>query len=160
MSFCLKNQINGLGLLGQTIKNIKEENLNNETKSLEEYTKYRKEEESNFLGKFEKIEEKNNKLKEFLETHYYQSKSENDTRLVILEQRINTIEKAVSILKTDYIEIVNNFKKNIEETHKNPEIINKMIQDWRLIETYQHYYERNTEVINELMLTKLHIDKM
>lgn len=160
MSFCLTNQINGLGLLGQTIKNIKEENLNNETKSLEEYTKYRKEEESNFLGKFEKIEEKNNKLKEFLEIHYYQSKSENDTRLVILEQRINTIEKAVSILKTDYIEIVNNFKKNIEETHKNPEIINKMIQDWRLIETYQHYYERNTEVINELMLTKLHIDKM
>jgi len=160
MSFCLSNQINGLGLLGQTIKNIKEENLNNETKSLEEYTKYRKEEESNFLGKFETIEEKDNKLKEFLETHYYQSKLVNDSRLVILEQRIHTIEKAVSILKSDYMEIVNNFKKNIEETHKNPEIINKMIQDWRLIETYEHYYERNIEVINELMLSKLNIDKM
>lgn len=158
MTFCSTNQINGLGLLGQTIKNIKEENSNKEIKSYEEYTEYRKEQEKIFLGKFEKFEEKNNKLKVFLETHYNQYKFENDTKLKFLEQRINTIEKANNILKTDFTEILNDFKKNIDDPVKNTKICVKMLEDWRLIECYQNYFERNVEMINELMLTKLNID--
>jgi len=158
MTFCLTNQINGLGLLGQTIKNIKEEDSNKEIKSYEEYTEYRKEEEKNFLGKFEKFEEKNNKLKIFLETHYNQYKFENDTKLKFLEQRINTIEKANNILKTDFTEILNDFKKNIDDPIKNQKIFVNMLEDWRLIECYQNYFERNVEMINELMLKKLTIN--
>ena len=158
MTFCSTNQINGLGLLGQTIKNIKEEDSNKEIKSYEEYTEYRKEQEKIFFGKFEKFEEKNNKLKIFLETHYNQYKFENDNKLKFLEQRINTIEKANNILKTDFTEILNDFKKNIDEPVKNTKIFIKMIEDWRLIECYQNYFERNVEMINELMLTKLTID--
>lgn len=158
MTFCSTNQINGLGLLGQTIKNIKEEDSNKEIKSYEEYTEYRKEEEKNFLGKFEKFEEKNNKLKIFLETHYNQYKFENDTKLKFLEQRINTIEKANNILKTDFTEILNDFKKNIDEPTKNQKIFVNMLEDWRLIECYQNYFERNVEMINELMLKKLTIN--
>lgn len=159
MAFCPTSHINGLGLLGQTIKNIKEEDITKEIKSYEEYTQYRKEEEKNFLGKFEKFEEKNDKLKEFLETHLNQYKFENDTKLKLLEQRINTIEKANSILKTDFTEIINNFNKNIEEPIKNQQTITKMLEDWRLIDCYQNYFERNVEMINELMVTKLTIDK-
>jgi hypothetical protein len=159
MAFCPTSHINGLGLLGQTIKNIKEEDITKEIKSYEEYTQYRKEEEKNFLGKFEKFEEKNDKLKEFLETHLNQYKFENDTKLKLLEQRINTIEKANSILKTDFTEIINDFKKNIEEPVKNQQTITKMLDDWRLIDCYQNYFERNVEMINELMVTKLTIDK-
>lgn len=159
MAFCPTSHINGLGLLGQTIKNIKEEDITKEIKSYEEYTQYRKEEEKNFLGKFEKFEEKNDKLKEFLETHLNQYKFENDTKLKLLEQRINTIEKANSILKTDFTEIINDFKKNIEEPVKNQQTITKMLEDWRLIDCYQNYFERNVEMINELMVSKLTIDK-
>jgi hypothetical protein len=159
MAFCPTSHINGLGLLGQTIKNIKEEDITKEIKSYEEYTQYRKEEEKNFLGKFEKFEEKNDKLKEFLETHLNQYKFENDTKLKLLEQRINTIEKANSILKTDFTEIINDFKKNIEEPVKNQQTITKMLDDWRLIDCYQNYFERNVEMINELMVSKLTIDK-
>ena len=159
MAFCPTSQINGLGLLGQTIKNIKEEDITKEIKSYEEYTQYRKEEEKNFLGKFEKFEEKNDKLKEFLETHLNQYKFENDTKLKLLEQRINTIEKANSILKTDFTEIINDFKKNIDVPIKNQQTITKMLEDWRLIDCYQNYFERNVEMINELMVTKLTIDK-
>jgi hypothetical protein len=158
MSFCLTNQINGLGLLGQTIKSIKEEGTTKDIKSYEEYTEYRKEEENKFLGKFEKFNQKNDKLKEFLEKHYNQYKFENDTKLKFLEQRIHTIEKANNILKTDFTEIVNDFKKNLDEPIKNEKNINKMLEDWRLIESYQGYFERNVEMINELMHTKLSID--
>ena len=159
MAFCPTSHINGLGLLGQTIKNIKEEDITKEIKSYEEYTQYRKEEEKKFLGNFEKFEEKNDKLKEFLETHLNQYKFENDTKLKFLEQRINTIEKANSILKTDFTEILNDFKKNIDAPVKNQQIITKMLEDWRLIDCYQNYFERNIEMINELMVTKLTIDK-
>ena len=158
MTFCSTNQINGLGLLGQTIKNIKEEDSNKEIKSYEEYTEYRKEQEKQFLGKFQKFEEKNNKLKVFLETHYNQYKFENDSKLKFLEQRINTIEKANNILKTDFTEILNDFKKNIDDPVKNTKIFVQMLEDWRLIECYQNYFERNVEMINELMVTKLTID--
>ena len=158
MTFYLISQINGLGLLGHTIKNLKEEDINNEIKSYEEYVQYRKEEEKKFLGKFEKFEGKNNKLKEFLEAHYNQYKFENDDKIKLLEQRINIIEKANSCLKTDFTEILNNFKKNINEPDKNPQIITKMLEDWRLIDCYQNYFERNIEMINELLLTKLTID--
>jgi hypothetical protein len=158
MAFCPTSHINGLGLLGQTIKNIKEEDITKEIKSYEEYTQYRKEEEKNFLGKFEKFKEKNDKLKEFLETHLNQYKFENDTKLKLLEQRINTIEKANSILKTDFTEIINNFNKNIDEPIKNQQTITKMLEDWRLIDCYQNYFERNLEMINELMVSKLTID--
>jgi hypothetical protein len=159
MTFCSTNQVNGLGLLGQTIKNIKEEDSNKEIKSYEEYTHYRKQEETKFLGKFEKFEEKNDKLKIFLETHYNQYKFENDSKLKFLEQRINTIEKANNILKTDFNEILNDFKKNLDDPSiKNQKILLKMIEDWRLIECYQNYFERNVETMNDIMLSKLTID--
>lgn len=161
MTFCSTNQINGLGLLGQTIKNIKEEDSNKEIKSYEEYTNYRKEEETKFLGKFEKIEEQNNKLKDFLETHYNQYKFDDDSKLKFLEQRINTIDKANNILKTDFNEILNNFKKNLDDfSAKNQKNIIKMLEDWRLIECYQNYFERNNEMMNELLLSKLTINNI
>ncbi len=157
MSFCLTNQINGLGLLGQTIKSIKEEDITKDIKSYEEYTEYRKDEEKKFLGVFEKLSEKNDKLKEFLEKHYNQYKFENDTKLKFLEQRMQTIEKANHILKTDFTEILNDFKKDLDEPVKNEKIIIKMLENWRLIECYQNYFERNLEFINELLDLKLTI---
>ena len=33
-----------------------------------------------------------------------------------------------------------------------------MIEDWRLIECYQNYFERNVETMNDIMLSKLTID--
>ena len=41
---------------------------------------------------------------------------------------------------------------------KNQKIFVNMLEDWRLIECYQNYFERNVEMINELMLKKLTIN--
>ena len=167
ISYAPQSSINGLGLLGQPIHKIQEDDssldkIGKIDTSYTEYTDCRKADTDEFSRKFDKnetakpVENPTHLL--FLSFYNTMAHEHNP----VLEQRILTTEKAQHYLQNEYNEIIQSFHQNLiqlERQVKNEEDFDKllatMIGQWTTITAIQEYNERSYAVVNSCLEKKI-----
>ena len=165
--YASQSSINGLGLLGQPIHKIQEDDisLNKIDVTYNEYTDGRKADTDEFIKKFDKEETtKPAKAIEnpiyllFLNLYNTMAHEHNP----VLEQRILTTEKAIHYLQNEYNEATQSFHQNLillERKVKNEEDFDELlaciIEQWMNITTLQGYNERSHMIFESCIEKKI-----
>jgi hypothetical protein len=169
ISYAPQSCINGLGLLGQTIHKIQEDDnsldkIGKIDTSYNEYTDGRKADTDEFSRKFDKDETakpaENPTHLLFLSFYNTMAHEHNP----VLEQRILTTEKAQHYLQNEYDEIIQSFQQNLtllERQVKNEEdfdeLLATMIGQWTTISTLQGYNERSHTIFSSCIEKKIEL---
>jgi hypothetical protein len=167
ISYAPQSSINGLGLLGQPIHKIQEDDIcldkiDKIDTSYNEYTDCRKADTDEFSKKFDKEEttKPNENPTHRLFLSFYNTMAHDHNS--ILEQRILTTEKAQHYLQNEYNEAIQSFHQNIillERKVKNEEDFNEllacMIEQWTNITTLQEYNERSQTIFDSCTEKKI-----
>ena len=166
ISYAPQSSINGLGLLGQPIHKIQEDDvsLDKIDASFNEYTDGRKADTDEFSRKFDKdettkpVENPTHLL--FLSFYNTMAHEHNP----VLEHRILTTEKAQHYLQNEYDEITQSFHQNLillDRQVKNEEdfdeLLATMIGQWTTISTLQGYNERSHTIFNACIEKKIEL---
>jgi hypothetical protein len=166
ISYALQSSINGLGLLGQPIHKIQEDDikLDKIEKSYNQYTDGRKADTDEFSKKFDKEETTKsieNPTHQLFLSFYSSMAHEHNP---VLEQRILTTEKAQHYLQNEYDDTTQSFRQNLillDRKVKNEEDFDKllasMIEQWTNIMTLQEYNERSHTIFNACVEKKIEL---
>ena len=167
ISYAPQSSINGLGLLGQPIHKIQEDDssldkIGKIDTSYTEYTDGRKADTDEFSRKFDKdettkpVENPTHLL--FLSFYNTMAHEHNP----VLEQRILTTEKAIHYLQNEYDEITKSFHQNLIQLDRNvkneedfDELLAHMIKQWTTITTLQEYNDRSHAGFNSVVEKKI-----
>lgn len=158
ISYAPQSSINGLGLLGQPIHKIQEDDISLDKidkidkieKSYNEYTDVRKADTDEFSKKFDKEEtaKPTENPTHLLFLSFYNTMAHEHNP--VLEQRILTTEKAIHYLQNEYNESIHSFHQNLIKLERNvkneddfDELLATMIEQWTTITTLQEYNERS-----------------
>ena len=166
ISYAPQSSINGLGLLGQPIHKIQEDDigLDKIDKSYNEYTDVRKADTDEFSKKFDKEETAKpteNPTHQLFISFYNTMAHEHNP---VLEQRILTTEKAQHYLQNEYDETTQSFHQNLIQLDRKvkneedfDELLSSMIEQWTNITTLQEYNERSHAVFNACLEKKIEL---
>lgn len=166
ISYASQSSINGLGLLGQTIHKIQEDDIcpDKIEKSYNEYTDGRKADTDEFSRKFDKEEttKPTENPTHLLFLSFYNTIAHEHNS--VLEQRILTTEKAQHYLQNEYDEIIQSFHQNLtllDRQVKNEEdfdeLLATMIEQWTTITILQGYNERSHMIFNSCIEKKIEL---
>ena len=167
ISYAPQSSINGLGLLGQPIHKIQEDDISPDKieKSYNEYTDGRKADTEEFSRKFDKEETAKpiENPAHLLFLSFYSTMA-HDEHNSLLDQRILTTEKAIHYLHNEYNETIQSFHQNLvllERKVKNEEdfdeLLTSMIEQWTNITTLQGYNERSHTIFNACLEKKIEL---
>jgi hypothetical protein len=157
ISYASQSSINGLGLLGQPIHKIQEDDISPDKieKSYNEYTDGRKADTDEFSRKFDKEETAKpveNPIHLLFLSFYNTMAHEHNP---VLEQRILTTEKAQHYLQNEYDETTQSFRQNLVQLERKvkdeedfDELLASMIEQWTTITILQGYNERSHTIFN------------
>jgi chaperonin GroEL (HSP60 family) len=167
ISYAPQGCINGLGLLGQPIHKIQEDDISLDKiekieKSYNEYTDGRKADTDEFSQKFDKEEtaKPTENPTHLLFLSFYNTMAHEHNP--VLEQRILTTEKAIHYLQNEYNEAIQSFHQNLIQLDRQvkneedfDELLAHMIKQWTTITTLQEYNDRSHTVFNSVVEKKI-----
>jgi len=166
ISYASQSSINGLGLLGQTIHKIQEDDISLDKidTSYNEYTNGRKADTDEFSKKFDKEEtaKLTNDPTHLLFLSFYNTIAHEHNP--VLEQRILTTEKAQYYLQNEYEESTQSFRQNLIQLDRKvkneedfDELLASMIEQWTNIIILQGYNERSHIIFNTCIEKKIEL---